>query len=108
MAQTSLCTWQGVVSPYPQFHTHILDSEITKNGEYKKLHELLNDLMRLYDPSFSFTSIKLNNNVTLPTHHHPDNIGYSYGLALGQFEGGGLMVYDRQPECTSSRSSRNE
>ena len=79
-------------------HTHILDSTITKGGTYRKLHELLNELMRLYDPSFPFTSIQLNDNVTLEAHAHPDNVGISYGLALGQFEGGGLMVYDRQPE----------
>ena len=49
---------------YRHIHTHILDSTITKRGTYKKLHELLNELMRQYNPSFPFTSIQLNDNVT--------------------------------------------
>ena len=62
------------------------------NKRYEMLYKLLKKWVKIHNPKFKYTSIQLNKSVH--THYHRDlnNIGDSYCIALGDFEGGGIQI----------------
>ena len=71
--------------------TELVESRF--NVMYPELHAALKRLMRLHDPGFRFNCIQLNANVECEPHLDFNNCGMSYGLALGKFTGGGIVLY---------------
>jgi hypothetical protein len=76
--------------------THLVQGRYNK--DYRQLHKLLKKLIRHHNRYFEYTTIQVKKNVTMKPHRHKNNIGYSKGIALGDFEGGGLRVYDANPK----------
>ena len=58
-----------------------------------KLHHLLMEYARLYVP-IPFTSIQVNQNMSCNEHLDKGNIGLSYIVGFGDYEGGSLWVED--------------
>jgi len=66
----------------------------SKNKRYPKLLKLLDIAVKLFDPDFQYTTIQINKNVKCKTHKDKNNVGASLALALGDFEGGGIIQYN--------------
>ena len=69
-----------------------VDSAITTKGKFDDLYKLLKQLVKLHNPKFKYTSIQINKSVETDWHFDKGNRGLSYCLALGNFEGGGVVV----------------
>tara|TARA_R110002126_G_scaffold31387_2_gene101112 strand:- start:64 stop:666 length:603 start_codon:yes stop_codon:yes gene_type:complete len=69
-----------------------VDSSITKKGTFDELYKLLKQLVKIHNPRFKYTSIQINKSVETDWHFDKGNTGLSYCLALGDFEGGGVVV----------------
>jgi hypothetical protein len=87
-----------------EIQTHLVQGQYNK--AYRELHKLLKKLIRRHNRYFEYTTIQLNKNVTTNPHNHRDNIGYSNAIALGDFEGGGLRVYDADPDNNPNVASK--
>jgi len=66
----------------------------TREPRYKKLFKETKKLMRLKEPKFKFTSIQYNKNHRAARHRDAKNTGISYIVGLGNYTGGGLIIYD--------------
>lgn len=75
--------------------------ESRHNRRHKDLLRMLQALMRMRDPRFSFNAIQLNRNVETAPHYDSRNKGLSYCLAVGNFRGGGLQFYDSNDNPTT-------
>jgi len=75
----------------------LVDSQY--NERYKDLLKKLKLLMKTHDPDFKYNSIQLNSNVITKPHYDRNNVGRSYCLALGTFEGGGLSLYEGEGDA---------
>ena len=62
------------------------------NALHPELYMLLQRMMQLQDPKFKYTSIQINRGVNTAWHRDKRNLGLSYCLALGDYEGGGIEV----------------
>jgi hypothetical protein len=81
---TRYCSCSGSLAPRPsQF-----------NAKFPKLYELLKDLIALYHPDFEYTTIQVNQGFACKKHIDKNNVGPSYSISLGDFEGGELEVDD--------------
>lgn len=60
--------------------------------KYPILYEKLKELMNNHDPEFIFTTITLNKNFKCEPHKDSKNIGYSYIIGIGNYDGGELNV----------------
>jgi hypothetical protein len=52
--------------------------------------------MYAYDPTFRYTTIQVNKNVFCKPHVDKNNVGESYGIAMGDFTGGSLVVEGKE------------
>lgn len=66
------------------------------NKKFKSLYKSLRALIRYYDPDFKYTTIQVNKNVFCNPHVDKNNMGPSYGIALGDFTGGKLVVEGKE------------
>ena len=62
------------------------------NIRFPLLTELLHNLIKEHNPSFSYTSIQINKGVKTSWHKDRGNRGMSYCLGLGHYKGGGVDV----------------
>jgi hypothetical protein len=62
------------------------------NKKFTYLHDLLKKMMKNRDPDFEYTSIQLNKNFACAPHVDVNNVGTSYTISLGEFEGGNLNI----------------
>ena len=69
----------------------LVDSRFNKR--FPELYAALKRLMRLHAPTFRYNSIQLNANVHTDPHYDKNNCGLSYAIGLGQFTGGGIVLY---------------
>jgi len=60
----------------------------------QRVIEYAKALMLQHDPDFKYTSIQFAKNMKTDKHKDKSNIGESYIVALGDFTGGSLRVYD--------------
>lgn len=61
-------------------------SQYTK--KYNELFQTLKEFIKEVDPNFNFTTIQVNKNVLCKPHVDSNNIGPSYIIGLGDYEGG--------------------
>lgn len=61
---------------------------------WPNLARLLTAFIKKSHPKFEFTTMQLNRNYGARMHVDGNNHGYSYIIALGEYEGGDLWVYD--------------
>lgn len=62
------------------------------NNVYPELYEQLKRMISEFDTNFTYTTIQINKNITSPPHVDKNNVGPSYIIALGDYEGGELFV----------------
>ena len=62
------------------------------NKKFPELFKTLKRLMFAYDPDFSFTTIQVNKNIVSPPHVDKNNVGPSYIIGLGDYDGGKLVI----------------
>ena len=62
------------------------------NEKFPELLQKLTELINNYDPDFKFTTIQLNKNIQSPRHIDKNNVGYSYIIGLGDYNGGELNI----------------
>lgn len=82
------------------------------NKKYKKVYQLLLDIIKEEDDNFYFTSIIINKNVKCKKHKDINNVGYSYIFTLGDYEGGNLVIdkkeYDIRNRLLKFNGCENE
>jgi len=73
-----------------------------KIPKYKLLFEQSSEYFKLNspEPDFKFTTIQYNQNHKCAKHIDGKNIGDSYIIAFGDYEGGELIVYDENDKPT--------
>ena len=74
--------------------TELYPSKLSFVPKYKELYRMLEELIWEYDPNFKFTSIQVNDNNLCSKHKDSYNIGVSYIIAVGNFDGGELRVWN--------------
>ena len=62
------------------------------NNKFPELYFLLQTYIEIYEPNFKYTSIQVNKNVMSQPHVDKNNVGPSYGIAIGDFTGGELVI----------------
>ena len=62
--------------------------------KHPHIYEELQRIGRAIEPSFQFTSIHVNHNVTCPKHVDSNNVGRSLIVGFGKYTGGQLVVED--------------
>ena len=62
------------------------------NAKFPELYTLLQDFIKESQPDFEYTTIQVNKNVLCEPHVDKNNIGPSYGISLGDFTGGNLVI----------------
>jgi hypothetical protein len=66
------------------------------NKKFPKLFSKIKELMKEYDSDFEYTTIQLNKNVLSPPHVDKNNVGPSYIIGLGDYEGGKLVIEGKE------------
>lgn len=66
------------------------------NKKFPELYNLLSKMMKLWNPTFQYTTIQVNKNVLSQPHVDKNNVGPSYGIAFGDFTGGELVIEGNQ------------
>ena len=66
------------------------------NKKFPLLFKTLKNLMKEYDPDFKFSTIQVNKNILSPPHVDKNNVGPSYVIALGDFDGGKLVIEGKE------------
>jgi len=72
----------------------IITGRSTEKPKYKELFEEASKLMKQHNPNFKFTSIQVNDNHKSSRHKDGNNVGKSYIIALGDYTGGELRLYN--------------
>ena len=72
----------------------VYPSKLSFYPKYTELYRLLEELMWDYNPSFKFTSIQVNDNQLCAKHKDANNVGESYIIGVGEYEGGELRVWN--------------
>ena len=62
--------------------------------KHLQIYEELQRIGRAIEPSFTFTSIHVNHNVTCPRHVDSNNVGRSLIVGFGTYTGGQLVIED--------------
>ena len=62
------------------------------NIKYLKLFKKLKELISFYHPDFKYTTIQINKNILSPPHIDKNNVGKSYIIGLGDYQGGELNI----------------
>jgi len=57
------------------------------------LYEECIELMQHHDPTFQFSTIQINDNTTCAKHIDSNNVGESYIIGIGEYQGGDLRVF---------------
>lgn len=79
------------------------------NEKFPELFKLLKKLIKLWKPNFKYTTIQVNKNVISLPHIDKNNVGPSYGIALGDFTGvgtatsGGDLVVEGKEFCIKNK-----
>ena len=50
----------------------------------------------MHDCSFNYTTIQVNKNIVCNPHTDKNNVGLSYIIGLGDYEGGNLMIEENE------------
>ena len=90
-------------------HSFRTGSNIAKNTFNPKLDKLqrtLLTLVKLYMPSFLFSSIQINKNFNSSVLHVDNNVGPSLTMSVGDFTGGRLYVHNKGSLTTKERLVR--
>ena len=66
------------------------------NEKFPELFILLKNLIKIWKPDFNYTTIQVNKNVISEPHIDKNNVGPSYGIALGDFNGGDLVLEGKE------------
>ena len=66
------------------------------NEKFPKLYRLIKALIKEHNSSFPYTTIQVNKNVVSKPHVDKNNVGPSYVIALGDFEGGNLVIKGKE------------
>lgn len=72
-------------------HDRLCDSQF--NAKFPELHLACQRVMRIVDPGFRYNCIQVNKNQQTSKHIDTHNVGPSYIVAFGDYEGGELEVY---------------
>ena len=78
----------------------------TFNPKLDKLQRTLLKLVKLYMPSFLFSSIQINKNFNSSVLHVDNNVGPSLTMSVGDFTGGRLYVHNKGSLRTKERLVR--
>jgi len=79
----------------------------SKNANCRRIYHLLKALIDERHESFQYTSITVNRNLQCKPHRDKRNVGLSYIIAFGAFEGGGLN-YEICPGWTETFALKNK
>jgi len=85
-------TW----APTKEGKTGVIDSKKSNTPKYKELFQEASKLMRLHNPNFKFTSIQFNKNQKTKKHTDSKNVGKSYIIGLGDYNGGDVRLYTKK------------
>tara|TARA_Y100000593_G_C4283750_1_gene324202 strand:- start:699 stop:1199 length:501 start_codon:yes stop_codon:yes gene_type:complete len=66
-----------------------------KKKKYNELFNITNDFMKTHHPDKEYTTIQYNQNHKCLKHKDGRNVGESYIIGFGDYEGGELIVYDK-------------
>ena len=62
------------------------------NKKFPELFEIIQNLAKNEIPDFEYTTVQINKNILSLPHIDKNNVGESYIVALGDFEGGELVI----------------
>tara|TARA_R110002033_G_scaffold89110_4_gene139224 strand:+ start:1760 stop:2299 length:540 start_codon:yes stop_codon:yes gene_type:complete len=87
-------TWRSWLSPAKNRE---YDDE---TGKYKTkvyaenphLKDVFKEFSQLYFPDFEWKQVQMNKNFPCPKHKDSKNVGFSYAIGFGEYEGGELVV----------------
>tara|TARA_R110000751_G_scaffold210731_1_gene314433 strand:+ start:206 stop:703 length:498 start_codon:yes stop_codon:yes gene_type:complete len=79
-----------------------------KKKKYDEIYIEAKKLMKKKDPNFKFTSIQFNKNNKAKKHKDGKNVGVSYIIGLGDYTGGGLIVYDADGKKSKTHDIKNK
>jgi hypothetical protein len=83
-------------------------SKASKREKYKPLYEAAKKLMKSHNPNFKFSSIQVNKNNRTAKHIDGYNVGESYMIGLGNYNGGDLIIYDEDGNNPKSYPTKNK
>ena len=87
-----------VIEAFAMGKVHAYDKALPvdskNNRKHPELFNLFKKWIRIHNPKFKWTSIQVNRNVETDWHRDRGNIGLSYCIALGDFQGGGIAIED--------------
>jgi hypothetical protein len=72
------------------------------NKKFPELFQAIKELIEYYHPDFEYTTIQVNKNVQSKGHVDQNNVGPSIIIALGDFDGGELMI-EGKPSTIKNR-----
>ena len=89
-------TWRSYLSPTKnrEFDEKVGRYKTKIMAERPELWDIFQELRNIYFPGFVFTGVQLNKNYRILPHKDSANIGVSYLVALGDYEGGGRTIVD--------------
>jgi hypothetical protein len=94
-------TWRGYISPTKNRKPSSLFKSLYETVYYTRNKEVFNDLkdfVEKYKPNFEFTEIQINYNWKSPPHKDRLNYGESLIIALGDYQGGELVIEKDEDE----------
>ena len=71
-------------------------SKASKLPKHQRVIELATKYIELLDPNFTYTSIQFSKCMLTPKHVDKNNTGLSTIVGLGSYEGGSLIIYDKE------------
>ena len=83
-------------------------SRYTKQEKYKDIYKKAKALMKRHNPKFKYTSIQFNKNQRTARHKDARNATDSYIIALGDFTGGELRIWDEQTKTYKDYNIKNK
>ena len=66
------------------------------NKKFPALLKKLRKMMRLWHPTFKYTTIQVNKNFSSKPHVDKNNVGLSYVIAMGDYTGGEIYVEGKE------------
>lgn len=84
------------------------DSVKTNVPKYQEIYKEAKKLMRRHNPNFKFTTIQFNKNNRTAKHKDGYNVGESYMIGLGDYNGGDLLIYDKDGKNPKKYKTRNK
>ncbi len=86
----------------------IYPSKPSFRPKYSELHAECEKLMWDYDPTFDFTTIQINDNQICAKHKDANNVGVSYIIGLGDYDGGELRVWNKTGDDYEDLNIKNK